>query len=179
MGNNPNHCEVIGVVSILDDEHRLAYESLDVAPHKRLAVPHLSYHLAGSYNWDGVIGCLDDLSASVAPFDIIADAVAIFESVPAIVYLTVSEPKALRELQASIYERVAPHAHAPDEYYTPARWVPHITIASGIDPQEATRLAHSLRSKKIAWRIRIDNLAFMSVDHGNYVISGRTKLLAR
>ena len=169
---------MIGVVSLLDDEHRLAYGSLDVGPHKRPAVPHLSYHVAGSYNWSGVIAALDDLATRFAPFDIVADAVAIFESIPAIVYLTVSDPAQLRTLHTAIFERIARHSHAPDEYYTPQAWVPHITIASGIDPLEATRLAQSLRSKKIHWKIRIDNLAFMSVDGGNYIISNRTKLIA-
>ena len=168
--------DMIGVVSLLDDEHRLAYESLDVGAHKRSAVPHLSYHVAGSYNWNRVIGALDDLATQFQPFDIVADAVAIFESIPAIVYLTVSDPARLRGLQRAVFERIARHSHAPDEYYAPQAWVPHITIASGIDPQEATRLAQSLRSKKIHWKIRIDNLAFMSVDNGNYIISNRTKL---
>ena len=167
---------MIGVVSLLDDEHRLAYESLDVGPHKRSAVPHLSYHVAGSYNWSGVVGALEELSKQFEAFDIVADAVAIFESIPAIVYLTVSDPSSLRALQAAVFERIARHSHAPDEYYAPQAWVPHITIASGIDPQEATKLAQSLRSHKIRWKIRIDNLAFMSVDHGNYVISNRTTL---
>jgi len=167
---------MIAVVSLLDDEHRLAYESLEIGAHKRAAVPHLSYHVAGSYNWNDVIGALDELSAGFHSFDIVADAVAIFESIPAIVYLTVSDPEPLRELQRAVFERIARHSHAPDEYYTPQAWVPHIAIASGIDPQEATKLAHSLRSKKIHWKIRIENLAFMSVNKGNYLISNRTKL---
>ncbi|MFN2529514.1 MAG: 2'-5' RNA ligase family protein [Candidatus Baltobacteraceae bacterium] len=167
---------MIGVVSLLDDEHRLAYESLEAPPHKRASVPHLSYHVAGSYNWNGVTGALDEICGHFGPFDIVADAVAIFESIPAIVYLTVTDPEHLRALQQVVFERIARHSHAPDEYYTPQSWVPHITIASGIDPQEATKLAQSLRSKKIHWRIRIDNIAFMSVDRGNYIISNRTRL---
>ncbi len=165
---------MIGVVSLLDDEHRLAYEALDIPG--RPAVPHLSYHVAGSYDWNAVIGSLDDVSAAVAPFDVVADAVAIFESIPAVVYLTVSDPLPLRGLQRAIYERIAPHSHEPDEYYSPEKWVPHLTIASGIDSTEATKLAQSLRSKKIHWRIRVDNIAFMSVDNGDYIISGRTLL---
>ena len=167
---------MIGVVSLLDDEHRLAYESLETGAHPKLAVPHLSFHVAGSYDWNGVSTALEDVARESRPFTVVADAVAIFESIPAVVYLTVSEPATLRELQQRVYERVAPFSHAPDEYYAPPKWVPHITIAQGIDPAEATKLAQSLRSKKIAWRIRVDNIAFMSVDHGDYVISGRTPL---
>jgi 2'-5' RNA ligase len=168
---------MIAVVSLLDEEHRLAYETLDVGRHQRPALPHISYHVAGSYNWKGVIGALDELGSRFEPFDILADAVAIFESIPAVVYLTVSDPGPLRDLQEAVFERIARHGHACDAYYTPQTWVPHITIASGIDPQEATRLAQSLRSKKIHWKIRIDNLAFMSIDHANYIISSRTKLM--
>ena len=167
---------MIGVVSMLDDEHRLAYESLEVGNHPRLAVPHLSYHVAGSYDWNGVTGALEEVAAQTQPFDVVADAVAIFESIPAVVYLTVSEPAELRLAQRRIFERIVPHAHAADEYYTPQTWVPHITVTQGIDPAEATRLAQTLRSKKIHWKIRIDNFAFMSVDNGNYVISGRVQL---
>lgn len=167
---------MIGVVSLLDDEHRLAYESLETGGLPRLSVPHLSYHLAGSYDWAGVSGSLEELALAAKPFDVIADAVAIFESIPAVVYLTVSQPEALRSLQRRVFERIAPHAHSPDEYYTPEKWVPHITVAAGIDPIQATKLAQSLRSKKIQWRIRVDNLAFMSVENGAYVISNRTKL---
>jgi 2'-5' RNA ligase len=167
---------MIGVVSLLDDEHRLAYESLETGGAPRLSVPHLSYHLAGAYDWNGVTGGLEEIASQTKPFDVVANAVAIFESIPAVVYLTVSQPQELRALQQRVFERIAAHAHAPDEYYTPQKWVPHITIAAGIDPTEATKLAQSLRSKKIHWRIRVDNIAFMSVDHGNYIISGRTKL---
>lgn len=167
---------MIGVVSLLDDEHRLAYDSLDTGSVPRLAVPHLSYHLAGAYDWHGVAGGLEEIAAQTPPFDVVANAVAIFESIPAIVYLTVSQPEALRTLQHRVFERFSPHARTPDDYYAPQKWVPHITIAAGIDPEQATKLAQSLRSKKIDWRIRIDNLAFMSVDHGDYIISNRTRL---
>lgn len=165
---------MIGVVSLLPDDQRLAYESLDVPDHRRPAVPHISYHRADSYAWNGVSGAIQEIAASFCPLDIVADAVAIFESIPAIVYLTVAQPQALAALQRAVFERVAAHARGPDEYYMPQRWVPHITLASGIDPAAATRLAQSLRSKKIHWKIRIDNLAFMSVDRGTYVISDRT-----
>jgi|GEM_PF-3907950 len=166
---------MIGVVSLLHDEYRLAYESLEAGAHKRASVPRLSYHVAGSYNWNGVIDALDEIGGHFGPFDIVADAVAIFESIPAVVYLTVSDPEHLRELQRFVFDRVARHSHSPDEYYTPQAWVPHVTIASGIDPQEASKLAQSLRSKKLHWKIRIDNIAFMSVDRGNYIISNRTR----
>ena len=167
---------MIGVVSLLDDEHRLAYDRLDTGDVPRLAVPHLSYHLAGAYDWNGVAGGLEEIAAQSRPFDVVANAVAIFESIPAIVYLTVSQPEELRALQQRVFERFSPHARTPDDYYAPQKWVPHITIAAGIDPEQATKLAQSLRSKKIDWRIRIDNLAFMSVDHGDYIISNRTRL---
>lgn len=167
---------MIGVVSLLEDEHRLQYESLDAPARARPEVPHISYHLAEAYNWAAVAGALEELAANFQAFDVVADAVAIFESIPAVVYLTVSDAGPLRALQQVVFDRVAPHATTPDEYYSPQKWVPHMTIASGIDPMEATRLAQSLRSKKIQWRIHISNIAFMSVDRENYIISGRTKL---
>jgi len=76
---------MIGGVSLLDDEHRLAFESLDVGKHRRLAVPHLSYHLAGAYTWDHVYSALEEIAAETEPLLVVADAVAIFESIPAVV----------------------------------------------------------------------------------------------
>ncbi|MDP9018404.1 MAG: 2'-5' RNA ligase family protein [Candidatus Eremiobacteraeota bacterium] len=167
---------MIGVVSLLDDEHRLGYESLAPGNHRHIAVPHISYHMARAYTWDHVRSGLEEIAAETAPLLVVADAVAIFESIPAVVYLTVNDERPLRDLQRKVYARMRPHAQEPDDHYTPHAWVPRITISAGIDPQEATKLAQSLRSKKIQWNIRIENLAFVKVDHGDCLIGGRTAL---
>ena len=158
---------------MLEGEHRLAYQTGTV----RVGSPYLGYHMAASYTWESVAATLDDLAESFEAFDVVAEAVAIFESIPAVVYLTIADLQPLLRLHRAIAGRIAMCAHAPDEYYAPERWVPHITITSGIDSREATRLAQSLRSQKIRWKIRIDNLALVTVDQGKCIASGRKQLL--
>lgn len=158
---------MIGVVALLERETIGAD-----AP----AVPHLTFHRAAAYEWEFVIGALDALAKDTPPIDIIADDVAIFDTVPAVVYLNIADPQPLRALQARIYERIDPNAFDADPFYAPQAWTPRVTLASGVDAGAAAKLAQSLRSRKIQWKIRLDNLAYLSVENGEYSVSGRVLL---
>lgn len=52
-------------------------------------------------------------------------------------------------------------------YYAPDRWVPHITIGFGdVTPGVAAAIVRQWAGCDLAWEVRIDGLAFISVVDG-------------
>jgi 2'-5' RNA ligase len=76
-----------------------------------------------------------------------------------------------------IWEQAKTSAHCINHFYSPASWIPHITLAHGdVDPHKLTCAMESIAFQSFDWEIIVDNLALIGQDEDD---TGREVLRVR
>ncbi|MDZ7728585.1 MAG: 2'-5' RNA ligase family protein [Dehalococcoidia bacterium] len=158
-----------GVVSLLDEENSQYVRGLWEALRGEFgfsglypeSAPHISYHVADSYDVEALEASVKTLARSMPPFDVVTNGLGVFASDDEhIVYLPVVRHPRLTVVQRTVFDEVDRHATGDTARYRPVDWVPHITLgrwdaAKNVVP-DAVRflLGHELRRS-----IAINNLS--------------------
>lgn len=159
-----------GVVSLLDAEHETRVHKLwrefqqepGLPGVPRTPIPHLSYHVAPDYDLPALQETLQAAAAGLSPLTISTSGLGIFTGEEPVVYLAVTRSPELSALHEEVWALANRHAEGPPPYYSPARWVPHITIAQGgLDNSRLAALVARLAALDLGWQIRLDNLALI------------------
>ncbi len=159
-----------GVVSLLDMEHSRQVEALwaelaaavSIRGALRVPYPHVSHHVAESYDLELLESVVRDAARETAPFHIRTAGVGIFTSLRPVVYLPVVRDPALTAFQAPFWHRLATVASGINRHYHPDRWMPHITIGErDVDREAAGAIVRLLAERDLAWEIPIDNLTLL------------------
>ena len=148
-------------------EHRLGLRGIFVMPY-----PHFTYHVAADYDRESLEPALDDLSRSIAPFEVRTSGIGTFGSPWPVVFIAVDPDPALRVLHQRVWSLSSSHARESAAYYQPPRWVPHISLAYGdehravpLSEREVGEVRAMLGKGEYRWTLPIDNLALV-IDHG-------------
>jgi 2'-5' RNA ligase len=161
---------VRAVVSLLDAGHdrrvRLLWEQLETACGLRgiavTPIPHFTWHLAENYDLECCLPALQALAAEIAPFSVRTSGLALFSGVEPVLYLPIVRTGELSALHRQFYNLLAPYSTLSSEYYTPAVWMPHITLAhTDLDAERLSCALHDLLVEPFNWEIPIDNLALV------------------
>jgi hypothetical protein len=74
-----------------------------------------------------------------------------------------------------LWERIRPHALAPNGYYHPSRWMPHITLAfHEADPDRLGCAVEDIAFQRIEFKIVVDHFAVIYQSEGKAGLHSRS-----
>lgn len=136
---------MVGVVTLLDDECSAVVRSLwetlarEFGPGGMFpdSSPHLSLHVADSYELADVDKRVESLAASNPPFTIKTAGLGMFFGESLVVHLPVVRSSRLTVLQRTTHDEIRRHAQGDTARYEPNNWMPHITL--GLWPADSAK----------------------------------------
>ena len=128
--------------------------------------PHFSYHLAAQYNGT-LFNELKTVATTISPLTIRTSGLGIFTGAEPVVYVTIVRTPALARLHQQLWALGEQLGQYTSEYYSPAGWIPHITLTKITGrPYLLPEMIRSLSTREFHWEIPIDNLAILTDDQG-------------
>ena len=159
---------MFGVVSLLEGSHLSIFREMwgtlqadcgfngdYIAP-----IPHISWHVAKSYNFQTLKPILVDISLRTIPVAVRTEGLGIFTGEVPIVYLNVVKNAALSEFQIKLWQSVQIASHETSFHCAPENWIPHITHARGeINNCNLGCLMDELVFQDLSWELEMDHIA--------------------
>lgn len=124
-------------------------------------VPHLSFHVAATYNPTRCRAAIRQIAANLSPITIRTSGCQVWHGSPRTVYLAVSPTKNLREAQHAIWAAVEPSACESINWYDPDLWEPHITLATAHSESSVRKIVQLLQPEDLQWTFNISTLALI------------------
>lgn len=159
-----------GIVSLLDEQHYRQVESLWADLQGEFSVrgvyimpyPHFSYHVAEHYEVDKVAPVLERITRNITTFQVRTSGIGIFTGASPVIYLPVVRSLELSQLHEELWNELSSAGTGIQEYYSPAQWMPHITIGFGdINRDNLPNIVRWLNERDFSWEFTVDNLAFI------------------
>lgn len=133
-------------------------------------VPHFTWQLGERYNLRKVLPLLTQAAAETEPFDIIVQSAQYFPGQSPIVFLEIIKNPALIKAHLKIWDILQDHTAEPNMLYSPALWHPHITLAvQDLSWEDLPKALAFIQSKKIEWRVTIDQFSMLRQDQNGAV----------
>jgi 2'-5' RNA ligase len=130
-------------------------------------LPHFSWQGAEGYQVEAVETELAKAAETVEPFFVHASGIGLFTGVRPVVYVALAKSQRMLTVHQMLWERINPLAMSPNDYYAPARWIPHITLAfRELDVDRLACAVEVIAFEKIEFEIRVDNLALIYTANG-------------
>ena len=132
-----------GIASLLNAQYRARVEEIwlelesfcGLVGVKQTPIPHFSWQIAEGYDYEQADEMISQIARHTAPFRARSSGLALFSGLAPVVYIPIVRDLQLSNLHQELWERMQPCARGLSAYYSPARWMPHITIAYGdVDP---------------------------------------------
>lgn len=158
------------VVSLLDHKHNQLVKILWAELARELALagvytmpyPHLSYHVGRRYDVAALNPVLQRFAASRSPFHIRTSGLGIFTGPQPVLCLTVVRSPELTQVHEALWPQISSSCSGTLDYYHPAHWMPHITIAEGdLNEASLSGAVRLLAKRDFHWEITVDNIALM------------------
>ena len=127
-----------GVIALLDPSATARVEALWREMHERFGVrpgfpggvPHVTFHISTHDVEPRAIAAVETVARATAPFTLHSSWLGVFTAAEPILYITVARAPAAAALAERLESALMAVGCGPtDPYYTPERWIPHITIA--------------------------------------------------
>jgi 2'-5' RNA ligase len=123
-------------------------------------VPHITWHVAGSYTLPELQEILARWTAHKRAITAQASGLGIFSGPSPVIYVRVFKDQRLINFQRSLWKAVIHSAEEPSAYYAPDAWMPHITLAYGeIPPDRLGCAIQALAYKVIRFKFTVDHVA--------------------
>ena len=158
------------IVSAIDDPHREMVENVwgelkavfGLQGVTGATDPHLTYHIAESYDADAIERALSTLALAQPRFAIETHGLGVFRGDETVIYLHVSPSPPLAQMHRILADATALIARDQKPAYAPETWVPHITLAAGDLTEEILPLALQLLNRReYNWQIAITNICLV------------------
>lgn len=165
-----NGQDMYAVVSLLDEHNYARLENLwrelevecGLTGVTLTPLPHFSWHIAADYDFKRLEAVLTGLAAETKPFTVRTFGLGVFTSESPVIYIPVVKDAYLCTLHQRVWEDTQPAAVGSSSHYSPATWVPHITLAFGdVDRIKLGCAMEKLVFQSFKWEISIDNLALV------------------
>jgi hypothetical protein len=159
---------VHGIVSLLDGEHYGQVEALWSELEAALGLravqatpyPHFSYQVAEQYDLERLVPILERLAQQTPPFKVRSAGLGVFTGPQPVLFIPLVRSPDLGRFQAALWEAVAGVTAGAVDCYSPAYWVPHITLALGdLDHRNLPDAIRLLVDRDLAWEIMVENIA--------------------
>jgi 2'-5' RNA ligase len=139
--------------------------------------PHFTWQVTEGYELPLLESILDEFSRRTQPFIIRTDGLGVFTGENPVIYISIFKDEKLMKLHSMLWEQTKGYAKQPDMLYSPARWIPHITLAYNDLTNENVGCAfRSLVFQSFNWEINIDNLIFITQTGDQTAETGKYQL---
>lgn len=159
------------IVSVLDPEHYALVEALwqelevdcGLAGVRATPVPHFSWHIAESYDFDALQATVRRFAGLTRPFSIHTTGLGLFTRESPVLFIPIVRTNLLSKIHQKIWDRATPLSQNSSTFYAPELWIPHITLAHrDVSLPSLCCVVERLAFEVIGWEIAIDNLAVVS-----------------
>lgn len=166
-------------VSLLDARHSKIVEDLWAELNDRFGVrgvyvtplPHMSYHVAESYDLHALKPALAAIAAETVPIRIHTSGLGVFTGERPILYVPVVRSPELTELHRRIFGVASAAAIEPSPHYTSDHWSPHITLGYGdLEPQRLAQVLEAFGGRDFTWDVTLDNLSVIDEKGGHQAL---------
>lgn len=133
--------------------------------------PHMTLFLAEDGDMDGLRSGLGRFAQSLPPIQVSFLALGVFPAEFGVVYLAPVTNRELLDAHTAAWDAAAPHLTNPFAYYHPGMWVPHVTLAFRLPPEQLGPAAALLASSswpKTGW--------ITSILFGDFRVEGKSQL---
>jgi 2'-5' RNA ligase len=119
--------------------------------------PHLSLAVYDDLPIDGVATALDALAVGTGNTDLLISSIGAFPAAGAasVAFLAPAVTDPLLALHHYCHRALAPLGHACWEQYQPGHWVPHVTVAMGLDREALSTAMACCASGWVPFRARL------------------------
>jgi 2'-5' RNA ligase len=158
-----------GVIALLDPASTARVESLWDEMERRFGVakgfpggvPHVTFHLSTYDVEPGATAVVGRVAAETAPFTLYSSGPGLFGGPSPILFANVARAPAAADLAVRLNaELTAAGYPATDLYYTPERWIPHITLAQqNLAGADLGALLAWIAWQPLAWELPITSLS--------------------
>lgn len=168
---------MIGTVSLLENDDLRQIRNLQLDTLFRPLAPHVSFHVAAAYDWAPIVEALEKIALANAPLNVRIDRADVFDAEEgAVLYLGIEKDERLARFHRTVFHAVNQYAHHTFQHYVPELWQPHVTVAQRAPDAQARAIAAHITNEVRGLRLRLTNLAFLSVDYGRYIVSNKRPL---
>ena len=94
-----------------------------------IPVPHFTWFASDSLDVSSSALMLSKLTANAKPLSIHTFGLGLFTGEHPVLYLPMVKSEEMLRLHREIWDLAVPYCEGPKHYYSPAFWIPHITLA--------------------------------------------------
>lgn len=129
--------QAFGIVSLLNIENNQAARLIwnrasDMVQNFGFTAPefpHFSWQVAVNYQLEQLAEDLQRVALETEPFSIHIAGLGIFPGIQPVLYLSIVRSKKMNLLHEKIWRTCSIHGFELSAYYSPERWIPHLTLA--------------------------------------------------
>jgi 2'-5' RNA ligase len=122
--------------------------------------PHFSWLSAQDLKWTPVRKKVRRITTKMSLFKVYTAGIGIFTGRLPIIYISLVKTEGLFSLHQRIWKRIYPDLVEPNGYYSPDRWIPHITIGYGdVNGQNLPCAIEGLLPLQMNFEIDINNIS--------------------
>lgn len=142
------------------------------------AVPHLTYHLVErAYPHQAVVHRLRRLADAWRPFTVRTSGICVFTGPAPVITIAVVRDTRLSAWHEAVGQACSAAGAEAVAYYTPDRWMPHITVAQQNIPAAALpEVLAWWASQDLPWELRVTNVAIAKATETSLDVLARIDL---
>lgn len=143
-------------------ETRCGLVGIKIAP-----LPHFSWQGADEYQIEKLEQILAETAGEMVPFVARTAGLGVFTGSQPVVYVPLVKDETLLRIHKILWERLEPYSVVPNGYYSPSRWVPHVTLAfHEVDAERLGCAVADIAFHKIEMKILVDHFAIIYQQDG-------------
>ncbi|GIV97098.1 MAG: 2'-5' RNA ligase [Herpetosiphonaceae bacterium] len=128
--------------------------------------PHISLAVCDDLDLAAAEQELVAFARRMAVFPVSLSSLACFLTDPTVLFLGVTTTSELLDMHRDFHRSFAAYAHMPWSYYVPDQWVPHCTLAFGLEPTLLPKAVEVCRQQPLPIRARLEQIAIVNVPSG-------------
>jgi 2'-5' RNA ligase len=159
-----------GIASALDNPASNFVENLwkDLETHcglsgyKSALFPHFSWQVTESYDQNKLREIVSEIARLSKPFIIRTTGVGLFSGETPIIFIPIVKDDFLVRFHAKLWEKLGGIAYELSDFYSPDKWIPHITLAyNDVNQSNLNCAMQMLAFTEINLEIHVDNLVIV------------------
>ena len=160
-----------GVTTILQEPHvalvKQAWQELEeicgVKGIQAFPTPHFSWHIAQNYHRACLWERLQAFCQSAQPFTVRTGGLGIFSGEKIVVNIALVKDQTLLAFHRAVWDLCERCASQSFPYYSPDKWMPHITLAiDDVFQENIGCVVEHLIVQRFSWELVINNLALIT-----------------
>jgi 2'-5' RNA ligase len=155
------------IASVFGDDGEELWQELEdrckLSRLRRTEIPHFSWQTAESYDFVPLREELENLSRNIRTFTFHTSGLGIFPSENRkILFLNIIKDRNLLDLHEMIWENTILYAQQPNAFYSPDKWIPHISLnLNSLENNQFTCAIEELTSRSLDFEFRVTKIGLL------------------